>query len=355
MKKAVKKINPKKLFKPKINYYEVGYFLQGTEVKINNACLYKLVKKLAGSAYPSQEDKFDKRWHYFYLPLKRDGRLISIPLALMEYEKKFYAYLHGFGSICIGRGRQKTENTYKRILSETIRFNRLVRKTSGTIVRKTLPYDFRTGKMRGKYIMKRTMPKKEKNQILAEYGGHLEKGLKCSEISLKEYLDTASICYGGAYGKEAKPLPSIEMYKKWADGRDGGMLSIKNKNSRKEFMQWLDGHAWIGAHPFEIVFSWINHGIHLYPCDREQPYFLLGVTNYAFAEDFIKMARALIKENIPFKALEIEKVLEYLEGESLFTVNEYDEHFFSYIPSKEHKKLYFKNIEWGNIEILKWK
>ena len=144
------------------------------------------------------------------------------------------------------------------------------------------------------------------------------------------------------------------MYKKWADGRHDGMLDIKNKDSKEEFSNWQKNHSH-GGHPFEIVFSWKQHGIHLYPPYNENPFYGLRVTNYSYAEIFIKMLRALIKNKVPFGAEQINEILDYLTGETYFKVNEYDNLRFIYIPSKEYKDKYFKYIEWDEPNILKLK
>ncbi len=67
------------------------------------------------------------------------------------------------------------------------------------------------------------------------------------------------------------------------------------------------------------------------------------------------MAKALIKENIPFRAHEFKNVLDYFAGETYFTVNGNEEHNFRYIPSREHKRKFFRQIEWDKIKIPEWK
>lgn len=67
------------------------------------------------------------------------------------------------------------------------------------------------------------------------------------------------------------------------------------------------------------------------------------------------MIIALIKENIPFQADKLKSVLEFLAGETYFTVNDYSEHNFYYCPSKEYKKKFFPHIEWDEIKTVKWK
>lgn len=231
----------------------------------------------------------------------------------------------------------------------------LIKRTEWKIAEKTVPYDIRTGKIKGKFVMARMLPQDEKIRLIESYNQHLQKNLKVKSCSLNEYLDTACICYKAAFSERTDALTPLKMYKKWADTRDGKMLSIKDWNSRKAFSGWYKSKKWSGAHPFEIVYNWMELGIHLYPPSRDsvQGYFLS--TNYAYASSFVKMAKTLMKSNIPFTAHNFEEILNYLAGETYFTVNEYSDNFFFYIPSREHKRKYFRHIEWDELKIPRWK
>lgn len=348
-------------FNPQLAYYEIEPLtgnrisLQGK--KIENTSIYNLTRKLTDQAFPTYEDKFDRKWFDFHLPLRRSGKMISLPFGIVEYQKEFYLGFRGLGNLDIKKGRKKTPEEYQTIFEEALRFIPLIKKTKNKILEKITPYDIRTGKILGKYIMEKLMPQKEKKKILENYQKHLAKGLKISQISLNDYLKTAALCYRAAYGEKIKELPPLKMYNQWADGRHGGMLEIKNKRSKKEFMGWLKGGRWAGSHPFEIVFSWHRHGIHLTPPDAhwDRPFYSLQVTNYAYAEDFIRMAKALVKEEIPFQARDLEEVVNYLSGETYFTVNQYDEHMFRYFPSQEYKKKYFHHIKWEELKVPRWR
>lgn len=340
---------------PKINFYEAEYCLKGDSLNakgIENTKAYDLVKRLTDMFHCSSKDKYERCWGNFYLPLKRSGRVISIPFKVMRYKRDFYCYFRHWGTLHVKRGDQNTEEFFRKIFQEAIRFSGLVKKSKGGIVEKTVPYDFRTGKIKGKYILRKLMSPKSKATMLRDYNHHLQQGLQ-TRCSLNDYLNTASLCYKAAFGKKAAGLKPLEMYKKWADGRDGGMLAVKNWNSAREFMSWYKNKRWAGAHPFEIIFSWRGHGIHLYPPSMYNEWrYALAVTNKAYAEDFIKMSKALIKNNIPFTAHKFEEILDYLTGETYFSVNEYSDDFFFYIPSREHKKEYFKYVDWDDLKIV---
>ncbi|MEK6860237.1 MAG: hypothetical protein AABX54_05485 [Nanoarchaeota archaeon] len=301
--------------------------------------------------YPSSSDKFEEKYEDFYLPLRKTGKFITIPLNIVKYKRNFYVHILFIGNLKISSGKEAIEKEFFYIFNDIKRFMKYY--DNPNFIKRTISYDFRIGKIKGKYLLGKTMPEKEKLKIARDYRNHLEKNLNTKEISLNDYLNTASICYNSSF-KECKNLSSIDMYKKWADGRHDGMLDIKNKDSKEEFSNWQKNHSH-GGHPFEIVFSWKQHGIHLYPPYNENPFYGLRVTNYSYAEIFIKMLRALIKNKVPFGAEQINEILDYLTGETYFKVNEYDNLRFIYIPSKEYKDKYFKYIEWDEPNILKLK
>lgn len=345
-------------FKPELRYGWMKYLVGGPslrEKKIENTKIYNLVRKLTDGAIPTYEDTFDKRWSYFYLPLRREGRRICLPFEIMEYEKEFFVSFHELGTLHIKKGRKKVENGYSTIFRETLRIIPHIKRAGNRILEKVVPYDLRTGKIKGKHLMEKPMSEEEKRKVLGDYQRHLKRGLKVPQISLNGYLGVAALCYQAAYGKKARGLSPVKMYQRWADGRDGGMLSIRDRNSKKEFTGWQKSGIYAGSHPFEIVFSWRRHGIHLYPPHSSFPHYLLCVTNYAYAGAFIEMVKALIRKGVAFQARELNKVIDYLSGESDFTVNRYDDPVFHYIPCREHKKLYFHHIEWDELKVPGWK
>lgn len=342
-------------FKPKIRFDKLQYYLNYfREIQIENNEVYVLVEKLIQSAYPTYEDQYDKRWEYFYIPIKRNRKTIAVPVWIMEYKKEFFVTIQPFGNLHIANGDKETEKFYHNIFTEILRFIPILEKKDDSILQKLIPYDIRTGKIKGLYILDQLLSQDRKKTILDDYKKFVEKKLEIREISLNDYLNVAAICYKETY-HEAENFSPIEMYKKWADGRDGGMLSIKDWNSKNEFYQWYHSGEQAGAHPFEIVFSWHRHGIHLYPPDDSMPYYILRVTNYAYAEDFLKMVENLIKMQIPFETRKINDVLDFLAGDTYFSVNKKDEHNFMYELSKEYKQKYFPHIEWDDIKVVKWK
>ena len=241
--------------KTKITFAEMEYYLHGFgEKEIENTEIYEMVRTLSDEALPSYQDRSDTIWEGFYLPVKREGRVIALPFGIHEYNKEFFVHFHLPGNLHIKRGEKESEEFYKNIFSEALRFIPVI-KADEKILEKLIPYDIRTGRIKGLYVLERVLSENSKEKILKDYARHIERNPEIREISLNEYLRTAGICYIAAYGKKTKSLSDLEMYKKWADGRDGGMLSIKERGDRKEFMDWMDSGKDAGAHPFEIVFS----------------------------------------------------------------------------------------------------
>ncbi|MFH1200452.1 MAG: hypothetical protein V1708_05270 [Candidatus Micrarchaeota archaeon] len=342
-------------FEPRLHYYEAEHYLGGnTSQAINCGEIHGLVGKITALAFPTFEDEFDKRWDSFYLPLRRSGKIIAMPVYVGEYQRSYTASFRSLGVLQVSPGKEEAEEWLWQAFKEIQRFIPVLKKTENGVIEKTLPYDFRTGKIRGKYVLQGIFPNKTCEGLLKRYENRVFRQGAVTEISLEDYLKTAAICYRAAYGVKTNALTPEQMYKRWADGRHGGMLDIGGRKSRQAFGEWLRSGRSLGCHPFEIVFSWTEHGIHLYPPSHGEPCYRLFVTNYAFAGEFIKMLKALLKSKVPVEAPDLKEVLDYLAGESYFTVNDYDRHHIRYLHSKEDLKL-FSHIEWDALSLLKWK
>ena len=345
--------------RPKLSNEIVEYRLHGHDnICVEDDNVYILIEKLVNIAYPTFEDKYDKRWEYFYLPIKRNRKTVAVPIWIMKYNEEFFLIVQSFGGFHIKKGNENAEKFYYHIISETLKFSSIIQKDE-SILQKLVPYDIRTGKIKGYHILERLLPLEEKKDLIEKYKNYrtsIENDLITQiEISLNDYMNVAGICYKAAYPEKAENLSNVDMYKKWADGRHGEMLTMKDLDSKKEFSEWYNSGVHIGSHPFEIVFSWHRHGIHLYPPNDSRKYYALIVTNYAYAWDFIEMVSALIEMQIPFEASELEAVLNYLAGDTYFTVNSQGENDFRYTPSRKHKQKYFYDIEWDDLKTVKYK
>ena len=356
-----------KLFRPELNIEELSSLVEyqpclGSLEKQNDE-LYGLLSKLTEKGVHNRENEYDKRdkgWDCFYLPVRR-RKTITVPVSITEYNNGFFVSIKNVGYMAVEPGKKDIDQRYNTLFEEILKFIPLLQESENQIAYRTTPFDIRTGKILGKHILKDLLPQEEKDRLLAKYKEHQKLGMdfSVSDISLERYLETAGICYKAAFPEEAQGKTSLEMYDGWADGRHGGMLNISEKTSKEEFLAWEQGEERKGCHPFEIVYSPFGHGIHLYPPNNtyeDRPFFELRVTDKVLTLKFVKMAEALIDSKIPFRSDRFESTLDYLSGDSYFSVNRgYGLDGFHYFPSKEHKKRYFNLIEWDDLEFVKWK
>jgi len=342
-------------FKPRVSLGELEYAIGDRNPEINDDDLYASAKELLSAAVPSHEDPYERRWEYFLLPLRRAGKVIVLTFSVVEYRERFYFHFPRLGGFSIGPGSGRKDPAFNEILNDALRFARLSRTVDPNALIAKIPYDFRFGGIKGKYVLARLMPPREKARLAASYRDHQAKKIKLPSVSLNEYLDAAALCYRAAFGAKTRRRSPLEMYKKWADGRDGGMLSIKNPKSRRAFGAWHRGGQWTGAHPFELVFSMIDHGIHLFPPSKNRPRFTIEITNFGYVLYYVKMVRTLIRSGVAFEAEQFAFVLDYLAGETDFEVNDYGDHSFQYTPSREDKQRYFRHIEWEIPRLVEFK
>lgn len=350
-------------FAPRINHnYVRKYFRIDRETNINNDAFYAKMEELTAKAYPSSlptKEKNDTRWEYFYLPMKQKSRLICTPIWVMLYQSLYSIWFFGinrsFGNLIVDKGNKNVFEDYNLFIDEAIRFIPLMKETGNQIVERTFPYDYRKGKILKKYFYdtEKLMLEAEKNEIETAYRKHLEKKLTLGEVSLNDYLNTAAICYEGAFQERTKGMAPLDMYHRWSDKRDFGMLEV-DPDSKKEYMKWLITNGSRGSHPFEIVYSPVKSGIHLYPPEEKYPFYRLSVGNSVYNKSFINMAVALVKHNVPFEA-DAAEVIDDLTGEKFVGVNDNGFDTFDYNDSREYREKYFPHIQWEEIKVLKWK
>ena len=347
---------------PRIAYRELEYELEElgimcTEKEISNDHVYEAVKALTDRAYPTSETEYDRRLIHFILPLKRRGKLIAIPFWVMEYEGAFFVSFDiiGLRHMRVMRGSEIVSDIYERMCREAMEFIDVIEGTGRREVLKLCTYDLRSGRIKGKHVMESTMSAEEGRRIRADYGGRSRRAAR--GVSLNEYLRVAGFCYRAAFGDRTKGLTDEAMYKRWADGRDCGMLEIGDRDSEEAFARWLMEKSGCGGHPFEIVFSWHRHGIVLYPPYERRHSYYIGVGDYVLAETYLRMVDCLIRNKIAFEAWDLKDVLKYLTGESYFKVNSHGDLYNTlyYYHTKEERERYFRHIKWDRIRIVKFK
>ena len=334
-----------------------------------NFDIFKTCEMLSSKADPNLVfSENDKRWLNFYFPVRVEKKMLPaedfalIPFALVWLNSPtgYTGYHLIFPSgleVQIKERVRKNDLIYKlvkdknykekllNILLETINFLPKL-KEDRSILEHHVPYIFRQGKIKRKYIIKPGMSLEEAKKLLEVYKKREKK--EVYPISLRDYLRVTGYCLKAIYSKESN-LSDREIYEKHSDFRRAGMLELK-ENNPKTFERWYEHGVWYGSHPFEIVTSLRGHGILLFPPDRSEKHYKLSVGNEFYYKDYLKTIKALIDKRVSFEAPQLGEVLEYLTGEVYLPVNK---GLFS--VECNGNEPFVKHVEWEPLKLPKLK
>ena len=329
-------------------------------IKIESSELFNLARELAQKAEPNLcFGENDRRWIFFYLPVSISRymppaeKFALIPFALIWQKHSFHCEIYylvfpyPLSSIEVVKGNRRVSKMYRRILEDTIDFLPNI-KANPQLIEKHVPYIFRRGRIKRKYVEEPELSREYAAKLLRLYESRNRSEIY--PISLKDYLKTAGCCIRAVYPEESS-LSDYELYERHSDFRRAGILELDPENP-EEFTRWYESRAWWGSHPFEIIAGVLTIGIVLFPPDKETRRYrlIVGEPFHAYALAYVKCVEALIESNIPFDALQLEKVLDYLTGEAYLPVNE-DPWSVKCDGSEE----YAKYVEWETLKIPKLK
>ncbi len=343
--------------------------IAGNQIEIESDAFYERIEEITSRVKPSFQDKYESKWANFYLPVNREGELICTAVSIfLSYKKSLHVSfpdISRYGAAAVVRGADDIPEEYAAVLDEASRFMPFVKEHGKELVSVFHPYEWRTGRIRRKYTCDPSslISREEGDALLAAYERHLEKKPALTEISLNDYLNTAAICYRAAFPEDIERFERQEkrtdlsgeyLHKRWADGRHGGMLFLKDRDSKKEYMDWLLSREWEGAHPFEIVYSGNIHGITLYPPDNREKEYRLNVVDPFYNAETLKMVAALIEHVVPFSTYSLGELVNYCRGESHINVNNFSMRgdWFQYTDEEDEREQYFSYIEWDEIQLL---
>lgn len=158
---------------------------------------------------------------------------------------------------------------------------------------------------------------------------------------------------------EYAKLTPKQKYQKFADGRDCGLTKI-DPDSPEEFEKWLERDSRCGGHPWEIARGGNSTHISLYVSKLEadsgsgevtreiaQPKYTLTLAGDSMAriEETVRFALELYLRKIPFKLVNMEKIIKALTGEDYIGIvpedvsPKYAQHYFK----SEHEVLHVLN------------
>lgn len=284
----------------------------------------------------------DKQWKGLFFASK-PSEWHSIQFLL--YEREFFATMEmGWSSVTlewtVGTSRVRFEGStpfssyenndavlWARVLLQAERQLRRALKNPEAFHRwleRRLPLRSRVGRLR-RWL---SWPTSSKPPLTSSQMRRLESAWKqgiaargLRSLSLRQYLDITAIAYDAAFPK-LRRLSARQKFESKADRRHGGMLDLPASGARA-FLRWYHSRAWLGAHPFEIVFAHPD-GVLLSPFLRKGRWrFSLSAEHLGQYVMLARMATALGENRIPFELSRPEELLAALRGEDWVEIGPY--------------------------------
>lgn len=153
------------------------------------------------------------------------------------------------------------------------------------------------------------------SRIARQLSGEYSHGISLCKNTYLALVKQAYIAAGLAVDN----LSDIESYKRYADGRDGGLLALAD-NDESAFLAWIYSNEWQGCHPFEIISGYrSDNRIVLKPVHQGDGF----VFNFFIGDDLSCAARAirislrLASLNIPFAMHQALRYMNVLNGKAM--------------------------------------
>lgn len=249
-----------------------------------------------------------------------------------------------------------------------------------------LPYRYRTGVMplpvywelypKEKEYHYRCISKKdcmEFDRILSESDDVPRDRIK--EMTVNKYLDFCMLGYRANNLEGCNEKTPLEMYKRYADDRDGGLLTIE-PDSAKAFDRWYglsQGEKWEiknASHTWEVIQGSSCTRILMCVCRDEQGYYLsLSANEHCCPEYAVLFYLALKRHAVPVEIYKGKRIADYLCGRckvAFIPVYDYGSDFyytgmddpeimhFVHLP-KEKTDEAIKKAEWYPVQRLSLK
>ena len=145
---------------------------------------------------------------------------------------------------------------------------------------------------------------------LVDGGIEQEPKEKLESMTLNDYLTLCSVCFR-IFGRDIADKSPAEQFKRFADGRDEGLLELDPDDPDAFRLFCKSSHS---GHVWEIFPGHSYSRIHLYPHTDENGWYLY--LNGPFHRNhFVHIALELTSMGIPMKVYEAGKVVNALKGE----------------------------------------
>lgn len=150
-----------------------------------------------------------------------------------------------------------------------------------------------------------------------------------------------------SYNTELKP---VELYRKFADGRDFGLTKL-DPDSPQVFEKWFNKREWQFGHPWEVCRGGNSTHISLY-ADKQANVWRLSLAGKSRSRvaETVRFAIALYKHNVPFKLWDTKEILAVVSGTDYIGIvpeKITPVYCYSYFP-KEDRIIEFMNLSAEN-------
>ena len=202
-------------------------------------------------------------------------------------------------------------------------------------IREMLPYKYRTGTISAKEYWK-IFPEEETKHFekisrreCAEFKRYLDEDHadnkykprgRIKEMTVNKYLRICKLGYNENKMDGFEILSPLEMYKRHADDRDGGLLTI-SPVSPEAFDMWYDipnNDKWKienPSHMWEVIEGSSRTRLHLFVCKDDGGYYLaLSQNPYCCPQEVARFYIALRRNNIPVHVYDGKRIEKFLSG-----------------------------------------
>ena len=281
----------------------------------------------------------DQDWKFFLKP-KRSWRILSVK----EYEGVFYFWSSEFEQFSFDSKMNKlAEVRYEPDVAEILpHFIAALKTTHASVKKDAADYH--------RYLLRSLSPGVRKGLIHRRFVRELiptwmryDKALGPSAVTAAiellesnrfnddllsmnaekffEYCRVAYLANSENFaGNFDSSLSGRDMYKRWADGRDGGLTGI-DPTSTELFCEWFESKAWSGGHPWEIYRGGNTTHIDLYveKSGGKWRVHLSAFSSTRLAET-CRIALAFAQANLPFTLEHRQSYLKRLRCDDLIGI-----------------------------------
>lgn len=365
--------------------------IKSTNLSEKDSILLDKLYEILNQIKPTGKDNCHELWLY---ALNNRNNKVWFSLCTTEYQKSRAVFLGGKFIIGINPHLEKdwqseiTDLLEWMISAVNEAIEMLKQGTYNSFVEENLPYKYRQGAIsRKKYY--ELFPEENEddedkltkeeiddfvnyvNQFRLSEDGNIISDFVLPAMTSGKYFEICSYGYSENKMKYYDKWPPIEMYKRYADDRDGGLTKI-NPDSESDFLNWFsksDDEKWKEdenpSHTWEVIEGGSRTRMHLYleKTDRGWSLELAGSRSYCTVES-VRFYLGLVHHGIFPTFYGVKELLAKIKEEDKLGVVGYEGSTFAYayggfpdpdivnfiyMPEKK-QKTFIKNTIWYELQ-----